>query len=258
MSSGRCSVCGSRVSRHTTSADAIRCLACRRRPQLAVVWVSVASFVGCQHCGQLMPVRRGPGRRRRYCGNCVPPPSLSNVSAQADRRSRSVRAPGLTESARRLLLRRWRRQGRRCVYCPAACETVDHVIPLARGGTNYEGNLVPACRRCNGRKSHRTIMEWRLDRNPRRMRRSPVPPVQPKPARRRQSTQLAIPLTDCPVCGSSFMPTATNARYCSKGCQVEREARRQRDAYRAEHGIPFDPDEPTRMFGRREVDRGAA
>lgn len=43
--------------------------------------------------------------------------------------------------------------GRRCVYCAArlALEeaTLDHVYPLARGGTNAGGNLVTACARCN-------------------------------------------------------------------------------------------------------------
>jgi 5-methylcytosine-specific restriction endonuclease McrA len=43
--------------------------------------------------------------------------------------------------------------GRRCVYC--ACHlhldnaTLDHVYPLARGGTHAPGNLVTACERCN-------------------------------------------------------------------------------------------------------------
>jgi 5-methylcytosine-specific restriction endonuclease McrA len=43
--------------------------------------------------------------------------------------------------------------GRRCVYCarPLALEfaTLDHVHPVARGGTHNPGNLVTACARCN-------------------------------------------------------------------------------------------------------------
>lgn len=43
-----------------------------------------------------------------------------------------------------------------CHYCggkfkPAQL-TMDHVIPLARGGTSAKGNLVPACRSCNENK----------------------------------------------------------------------------------------------------------
>jgi hypothetical protein len=43
--------------------------------------------------------------------------------------------------------------GRRCVYCAVRLEfdfaTLDHVHPLAHGGTHVPGNLVLACARCN-------------------------------------------------------------------------------------------------------------
>ncbi len=43
--------------------------------------------------------------------------------------------------------------GRRCVYCasPLAPDgaTLDHVLPLARGGAHAPGNVVTACARCN-------------------------------------------------------------------------------------------------------------
>jgi 5-methylcytosine-specific restriction endonuclease McrA len=55
--------------------------------------------------------------------------------------------------------RAWRRQRARilaenpvCQYCGGPATTVDHVIPLARGGTDDLANLVPACAVCNGRK----------------------------------------------------------------------------------------------------------
>jgi 5-methylcytosine-specific restriction endonuclease McrA len=41
--------------------------------------------------------------------------------------------------------------GSRCAYCRAAGVklTIDHVVPLARGGWNVVQNVVPACRYCN-------------------------------------------------------------------------------------------------------------
>jgi len=43
-----------------------------------------------------------------------------------------------------------------CHYCrkkfKAADLTLDHVTPLARGGTSTRGNCVPACRACNATK----------------------------------------------------------------------------------------------------------
>lgn len=38
----------------------------------------------------------------------------------------------------------------------------DHVVPLARGGANGVGNLVPSCRNCNLSKNASTVMEWKI------------------------------------------------------------------------------------------------
>ena len=41
----------------------------------------------------------------------------------------------------------------RCVYCGVVCQpTMDHVIPLIKGGTNTIDNVVPVCAECNCRK----------------------------------------------------------------------------------------------------------
>lgn len=51
--------------------------------------------------------------------------------------------------------------GNKCIYCAGIGDlTVDHLIPLTRGGTNWPANLAPACRSCNGRKRHRTYQEF--------------------------------------------------------------------------------------------------
>lgn len=43
-----------------------------------------------------------------------------------------------------------------CYYCgkkfPFKELTLDHIVPLARGGTTTPGNVVPACRACNKNK----------------------------------------------------------------------------------------------------------
>lgn len=51
-----------------------------------------------------------------------------------------------------------------CSYCPAAADTIDHVIPLARGGRHAEGNLAPACRSCNSSKGDKLMIEWKRTR----------------------------------------------------------------------------------------------
>jgi 5-methylcytosine-specific restriction endonuclease McrA len=42
--------------------------------------------------------------------------------------------------------------------------TMDHVVPLARGGTSTPGNIVPACRECNRDKKLGTPAEELLRR----------------------------------------------------------------------------------------------
>jgi 5-methylcytosine-specific restriction endonuclease McrA len=41
------------------------------------------------------------------------------------------------------------RHGRRCWRCGAYAGTVDHVVPVALGGTHELSNLRPACSSCN-------------------------------------------------------------------------------------------------------------
>eukprot|EP00210_Caulerpa_lentillifera_P007832 g7474.t1 len=58
-----------------------------------------------------------------------------------------------------------------CVYCGVTQNlTVDHVIPISKGGTNHWENVVTACRSCNNRKGNRTLEQigWKLKTKPRR------------------------------------------------------------------------------------------
>jgi len=52
----------------------------------------------------------------------------------------------------------------KCHYCgrtmPAGRLTMDHIVPLARGGKSTKGNLVPACKECNTAKKQLPPMEW--------------------------------------------------------------------------------------------------
>lgn len=51
-----------------------------------------------------------------------------------------------------------------CYYCgrkfKAAELTMDHLIPLIRGGRSVPANVVPACKACNSRKKYLLPMEW--------------------------------------------------------------------------------------------------
>lgn len=47
-----------------------------------------------------------------------------------------------------------------CRYCGSRGGTVDHVIPISRGGTHHTGNMLGACEPCNTSKGNRTLLEW--------------------------------------------------------------------------------------------------
>ena len=49
---------------------------------------------------------------------------------------------------------------RGCAYCEAPATTLDHVIPVVRGGKSHPGNLVPACAKCNIKKRHHDPTPW--------------------------------------------------------------------------------------------------
>jgi 5-methylcytosine-specific restriction endonuclease McrA len=38
--------------------------------------------------------------------------------------------------------------------------TMDHIVPIVRGGTSSRGNVVPACKECNNRKKYLLPVEW--------------------------------------------------------------------------------------------------
>ena len=69
--------------------------------------------------------------------------------------------------ARQLRRTRWwqrKTSSGTCYYCGKKVGTsgltMDHVIPLSRGGRSTKDNLVPCCKRCNTRKKSSLPVEW--------------------------------------------------------------------------------------------------
>lgn len=69
--------------------------------------------------------------------------------------------------ARELRKSRWWQQKTStgtCWYCGQKVGyhnlTMDHVIPLARGGRSTKDNLVPCCKECNTKKKNALPVEW--------------------------------------------------------------------------------------------------
>jgi 5-methylcytosine-specific restriction endonuclease McrA len=51
-----------------------------------------------------------------------------------------------------------------CGYCgrptPPGELTMDHIVPISRGGRSTKGNVIPACKTCNTKKKQLLPMEW--------------------------------------------------------------------------------------------------
>jgi 5-methylcytosine-specific restriction endonuclease McrA len=51
-----------------------------------------------------------------------------------------------------------------CYYCDQKVGfknlTMDHIIPLSRGGRSTKDNLVPCCKECNNAKKNSLPVEW--------------------------------------------------------------------------------------------------
>jgi len=51
-----------------------------------------------------------------------------------------------------------------CYYCNKEVGrgnlTMDHIVPLSRGGKSKKGNIVPACKECNNKKKYLLPIEW--------------------------------------------------------------------------------------------------
>jgi 5-methylcytosine-specific restriction endonuclease McrA len=51
-----------------------------------------------------------------------------------------------------------------CHYCRREVGrenlTMDHIVPLSRGGKSTKGNIVACCKECNTRKKYLLPLEW--------------------------------------------------------------------------------------------------
>ena len=51
-----------------------------------------------------------------------------------------------------------------CHYCGRQVSpkelTMDHIVPVIRGGKSTRGNVAPACKDCNNRKKYLLPIEW--------------------------------------------------------------------------------------------------
>lgn len=71
------------------------------------------------------------------------------------------------EKARQLRASQWwkRRVARGiCHYCGGRFSpkelTMDHIVPISKGGKSTRGNVAPCCKECNTKKKSKLLMDW--------------------------------------------------------------------------------------------------
>lgn len=111
--------------------------------------------------------KRGWGEKHpgyNWAASHRPQSRVAKARAQRRRRAR-IQGNGAYRVTSRDLSRLISRNGGRCAYCRNGFEENgglqwDHVVPIARGGSDSIGNLLPSCRRCNQSKGALFVTEW--------------------------------------------------------------------------------------------------
>ena len=86
-------------------------------------------------------------------------PPLGNLCLKAEMMKilKNDRNNGRINLSDKLRLKVLKSNGYRCTYCgidgSQAELQIDHIIPVAKGGSNHPSNLTVACRSCNAKKS---------------------------------------------------------------------------------------------------------
>jgi 5-methylcytosine-specific restriction endonuclease McrA len=78
--------------------------------------------------------------------------SIHDANKRAKRRMAFIGSKGVSPDEWNEIKAKYRH---RCAYC--GCKkrlTMDHIVPIARGGKHEPQNIAPACRSCNSRKQH--------------------------------------------------------------------------------------------------------
>lgn len=84
-----------------------------------------------------------------------------------ERKSQNARdRRGFTREEREAV---WDMTGGRCFYCgvqtnPFRDFSIDHVVPVSKGGANLQDNLIPCCTTCNSSKRDSDLEAWRIQK----------------------------------------------------------------------------------------------
>lgn len=117
------------------------------------------------------PYFQGHAQRRcRKCEQGIPLPFIFDILNEMDYFISTVSDQDIRkekQQARDIRKTQWWKRKcaeGKCYYCESAIPpgelTMDHIVPVIRGGKSVKNNLAPACKECNNQKKHSLPIEW--------------------------------------------------------------------------------------------------
>lgn len=138
----------------------------------------VRRSIEAYHCGSLYKRGRSPKCRsccaadRREWAEANQELLDERAKAYRHKRRAMLAKSGFAHGLTRAKIRSW--QGDDCAYCgvemdfnvrgrisPPRKATIDHIVPIARGGGHVPENVTLCCSRCNSSKGSKTLEEWK-------------------------------------------------------------------------------------------------
>ncbi|WP_082867003.1 HNH endonuclease signature motif containing protein [Paenibacillus elgii] len=104
----------------------------------------------CKRCGKEKPLvsfpimrkkKNGKVFRRGHCRSCSSYGTGNNIKREIKQKVKS--------EANYL-----------CFHCGGFGDTIDHIVPVSMGGTNYYKNLICSCKECNSKRGNMAIKEF--------------------------------------------------------------------------------------------------
>lgn len=117
----------------------------------------------CAKCGEVEKsmIRLENGHLCRRCWNKLPRRRAQNFIDRQKRRASELPSLSIEEWRRVMNSTMWT-----CFYCgqyiggDSEYRTIDHIVPISKGGLTVPENLVPCCRGCNSSKNASDVAIW--------------------------------------------------------------------------------------------------